>query len=77
MADRFFPNDLPNFVAEDPDGDDPPAGLRGLLSLPYPSLSDRLLRAGLQLKDKVRRAPRSVAYAVWVGFVAHARCSTD
>ncbi|KAM3402467.1 hypothetical protein ACQJBY_006387 [Aegilops geniculata] len=54
MADRFFPNDLPDFVAEAPDGGDPPAaGLRGLLSLPYPRLSDRLLRAALRLKDKV------------------------
>ncbi|XP_044958936.1 lanC-like protein GCL2 isoform X2 [Hordeum vulgare subsp. vulgare] len=54
MADRFFPNDLPDFVAEAPDGGGPPAaGLRGLLSLPYPRLSDRLLRAALRLKDKV------------------------
>lgn len=56
MADRFFPNDLPDFVAEAPDGGDPPAaGLRSLLSLPYPRLSERLLRAALRLKDKARR----------------------
>ncbi|CAM0956620.1 unnamed protein product [Alopecurus aequalis] len=54
MADRFFPNDLPDFVAETPDvGEPPAAGIRGLLSLPYPRLSDRLLRAALRLKDKV------------------------
>ncbi|KAL6883514.1 hypothetical protein ACP4OV_010928 [Aristida adscensionis] len=51
MADRFFPNHFPDFVAEASDGDgDRPAGL---LSLPYPSLSDRFLRAALRLKDKV------------------------
>ncbi|KQJ97297.1 lanC-like protein GCR2 isoform X2 [Brachypodium distachyon] len=55
MDDRFFPNELPDFVAEatDADGDPPAAGLLGLLSLPYPKLSDRLLRAALRLKDKV------------------------
>ncbi|KAL6641257.1 hypothetical protein ACP70R_019438 [Stipagrostis hirtigluma subsp. patula] len=56
MADRFFPNDFPDFVAEagpDGEGGRPAAGLRGLLSLPYPRLSDRFLRAALRLKDKV------------------------
>uniref|UniRef100_A0ACD5TNK7 Uncharacterized protein n=1 Tax=Avena sativa TaxID=4498 RepID=A0ACD5TNK7_AVESA len=54
MVDRFFRNDLPDFVAEAPDGgDSPAAGLRGLLSLPYPRLSHRLLHAALRLKDKV------------------------
>ncbi|CAD6205419.1 unnamed protein product [Miscanthus lutarioriparius] len=55
MADRFFPND---FVAEaeasDGDGEGHrPAGLRGLLSLPYSRLSDRFVRAARRLKDKV------------------------
>ncbi|RCV42307.1 hypothetical protein SEVIR_9G204400v4 [Setaria viridis] len=57
MADRFFPNDFPDFVAEAEapggDGDRRPAGVRGLLSLPYARLSDRFLRAARRLKDKV------------------------
>ncbi|PUZ38442.1 hypothetical protein GQ55_9G197000 [Panicum hallii var. hallii] len=58
MADRFFPNDFPDFVAEAEaeapgGGGDRPAGVRGLLSLPYASLSDRFLRAARRLKDKV------------------------
>lgn len=58
MADRFFPNDFPDFVAEseasDGDGEGHrPAGLRGLLSLPYTRLSDRFVRAARRLKDKV------------------------
>ncbi|XP_039783750.1 lanC-like protein GCL2 isoform X2 [Panicum virgatum] len=54
MADRFFPNDFPDFVAEaGGGGGDRPAGLRGLLSLPYARLSDRFLRAARRLKDKV------------------------
>ncbi|OQU91563.1 lanC-like protein GCL2 isoform X2 [Sorghum bicolor] len=58
MADRFFPNDFPDFVAEaeasDGDGEGHrPAGLRGLLELPYTRLCDRLLRAARRLKDKV------------------------
>uniref|UniRef100_A0A0E0M998 Uncharacterized protein n=1 Tax=Oryza punctata TaxID=4537 RepID=A0A0E0M998_ORYPU len=53
MADRYFPNDLPDFVAEAPDGDgSSPDGVRGLLSLPYSRISDRLLRAALRIKDK-------------------------
>jgi hypothetical protein len=61
MADRFFPNDFPDFVAEseasDGDGEGHrPAGLRGLLSLPYTRLSDRFVRAARRLKDKVRPA---------------------
>ncbi|XP_066382116.1 lanC-like protein GCL2 isoform X2 [Miscanthus floridulus] len=62
MADRFFPNDFPDFVAEaeacdgDGDGDGDghrAAGFRGLLSLPYTRLSDRFVRAARRLKDKV------------------------
>ncbi|KAK3156822.1 hypothetical protein QOZ80_2AG0112440 [Eleusine coracana subsp. coracana] len=56
MAERFFPNDFPDFVAEVPEGEggvDRPTGLRGLLSLPYSKLSDRFLHAALRLKDKV------------------------
>nr|CAB3499257.1 unnamed protein product [Digitaria exilis] len=62
MADRFFANDFPDFVAEAEaeipggDGDRHDAGLRGLLSLPYASLSDRFLRAARRLKDKARPA---------------------
>uniref|UniRef100_A0A0E0R0Y3 Uncharacterized protein n=2 Tax=Oryza TaxID=4527 RepID=A0A0E0R0Y3_ORYRU len=67
MADRYFPNDLPDFVAEAPDGG------RGLLSLPYSSLSERLLRAALRIKDKVveetwARARRQVTdYTLYTG----------
>ncbi|KAG8092134.1 hypothetical protein GUJ93_ZPchr0012g19767 [Zizania palustris] len=55
MGNRYFPNDLPDFVAEASDGGEEraPAGVHGLLSIPYPRLSDRLLRAALRLKDKV------------------------
>jgi hypothetical protein len=66
MADRFFPNDHPDFVAEATDGGDPPAaGIRGLLSLPYPKLSHRLLHAALRLKDKARHAPVGVGSIPW------------
>jgi hypothetical protein len=62
MADRFVPNDFPDFVAETPDGEggiNRPTGLRGLLSLPYQNLSDQFLRAALRLKDKACLAPSS------------------
>jgi hypothetical protein len=77
MADRFIPNDFPDFVAEAEASDGEghrPAGLRGLLSLPYTRLSDHFVRAARRLKDKVRPATRPL-----VSPVAHppARCSTD
>ncbi|XP_039137559.1 lanC-like protein GCL2 [Dioscorea cayenensis subsp. rotundata] len=58
MADRFFPNDMPNSV---PETDDPSAAgavgssssLLKLLSLPYSKTAERFLRAGLDLKEKV------------------------
>lgn len=56
MADRFIPNDFPDFVAEAEASDGEghrPAGLRGLLSLPYTRLSDHFVRAARRLKDKV------------------------
>ncbi|KAJ1294975.1 hypothetical protein BS78_01G187900 [Paspalum vaginatum] len=58
MADRSFPNDFPDFVAEtEPPGGDGeghrPTELRALLSLPYNRLSDRFVRAARRLKDKV------------------------
>ncbi|KAF0930715.1 hypothetical protein E2562_034910 [Oryza meyeriana var. granulata] len=57
MADRYFPNEFPDFVTEAADGrgeERSPAGVHGLLSLPYFRLSDRLLRATLRIKDKAR-----------------------
>lgn len=65
MADRFFPNLMPDFVAETPSP--PPAptdeeqivaqgsedSLLKLLSLPYPTLSERFKRTALDLKETV------------------------
>lgn len=66
MADRYFPNVMPDFVAETP----PPTTVTGgeeeivaqgtqeslmrLLSMPYATLSKRLMRAALDLKETVR-----------------------
>ncbi|KAL5232370.1 hypothetical protein ABZP36_031146 [Zizania latifolia] len=43
MGGCYFPNDLPDFVAEAPDDGEESAlaGIRGLLSFPYHRLSDR------------------------------------
>lgn len=62
MADRFFPNVMPDFVPESateiqeeaepalPASQD---SLMKLLSMPYPSLSERFKRAALDLKETV------------------------
>ena len=60
MADRFFPNVMPDFVTEaaaEPDAapteDSHGDSLMKLLTMPYPSLSQRFQRAGLDLKENV------------------------
>ncbi|XP_010918434.1 lanC-like protein GCL2 [Elaeis guineensis] len=52
MADRFFPNEMPAFVEEN-EGVLAPSPLHSLLYLPYPKTADKLLRAALDLKEKV------------------------
>ncbi|KAJ1271975.1 hypothetical protein BS78_06G167700, partial [Paspalum vaginatum] len=49
MAERFFPNGMSGYV-EDSSSSAP--CLHALLSLPYPALADRFLRAALQLKQR-------------------------
>lgn len=61
MADRYFPNDLPSFVAEPAAEESAAAAAAGrgrdslaeLLHLPYKVLSERLKSAALELKDTV------------------------
>ncbi|XP_058779886.1 lanC-like protein GCR2 [Vicia villosa] len=59
MADRFFPNDLPPFMAETTHEDEIPSdtptphSLTSLLSLPYQSLASKLQAAALHLKQSV------------------------
>ncbi|MBA0580202.1 lanC-like protein GCR2 isoform X2 [Gossypium raimondii] len=57
MADRFFPNEMPTFVAESTVSTGAAGGdsLTNLLSLPYKSLSDHLKSAALALKETVVR----------------------
>lgn len=57
MADRFFPNVMPNFVAETPASvaeqrPDTDSFLK-LLSMPYLPLSEHFKRAALDLKENV------------------------
>lgn len=65
MADRYFNNDMPDFVAEtlaesgvtEGEGEVAAQGtqesLMRLLSMPYHSFSERLKRAALDLKETV------------------------
>ncbi|TXG55189.1 hypothetical protein EZV62_020445 [Acer yangbiense] len=54
MADRFFPNVMPDFVEETAlHQDDAADSLLKLLSMPYPSLSQSFKRAALDLKEIV------------------------
>ncbi|PON87734.1 LanC-like protein [Trema orientale] len=60
MADRFFPNVMPDFVAEEPVDNTTPSeagqeSLTNLLSLPYKTLSHRLKTSALDLKQTVVR----------------------
>lgn len=59
MADRFYPNAMPDFVAEIPTPSTQQQGAAGsdplmkLLSMPYASLSQHFKRAALELKETV------------------------
>lgn len=59
MADRFFPNGMPDFVTEEENPEQEQEKTSGdslmkLLSMPYSSLSQRFQRAALDLKETVR-----------------------
>ena len=58
MADRFFPNEMPDFVAEDEASSatgsgGPKDSLTKLLHLPYKTLSHKLQKSALDLKQMV------------------------
>lgn len=57
MADRFFPNEMPDFAEEvaeeEPASDFPNDSLTKLFSLPYKTLADILKSAALDLKQTV------------------------
>ncbi|XP_068310065.1 lanC-like protein GCR2 [Pyrus communis] len=59
MADRFFPNEMPDFLAEPPPdaaaSESPKDSLTNLLHLPYRTLSDILKSSALDLKETVMR----------------------
>ncbi|XWS52036.1 hypothetical protein CRYUN_Cryun11dG0032800 [Craigia yunnanensis] len=56
MADRFFPNEMPDFVAETTvTGGTTKDSLTNLLSVPYKTLSDKLKTSALDLKETVVR----------------------
>jgi len=56
MADRFFPNDIPDYIdeaaASSPAAELSSSSLHTLLSLQYPALADRFLHVALDLKQK-------------------------
>ncbi|KAL5730228.1 hypothetical protein ACHQM5_003076 [Ranunculus cassubicifolius] len=58
MADRYFPNDMPNFI---PESKDPPISegihdsLSQLLSLPYSTITERLKQTAMYLKQMIVR----------------------
>lgn len=54
MADRYFPNEMPELLAEsESSAASASSSLSKLLYLPYPKIEDKFLRAALQLKEKV------------------------
>ena len=57
MADRFFPNEMPDFVEEKEEETvavNSEDSLMKLLSMPYSALSERLKHAGLDIKETVK-----------------------
>ncbi|XP_077223750.1 lanC-like protein GCL2 [Tasmannia lanceolata] len=52
MGDRFFPNEMPEFVTESEETTTEDS-LTNLLSLPYPKTAEKLMQFALDLKDKI------------------------
>lgn len=59
MGDRFFPNEMPDFVsettAEEILAESSEDSLLKLLSLPYSSISEKFKRSALGLKETVTK----------------------
>lgn len=73
MADRFFPNEMPRFVAETtleeeeeaiPSQTPTPDSLTPFLSLPYQTLSAEFQAAALRLKQSVLQTPPSTSFSL-------------
>ncbi|ESW21597.1 hypothetical protein PHAVU_005G083500 [Phaseolus vulgaris] len=65
MADRFFPNEMPRFVAETTDLIPLTDSLTALLSLPYQILSEKFQASAFHLKQSV---PKNFILNLWVSF---------
>ncbi|KAF7140428.1 hypothetical protein RHSIM_Rhsim06G0146700 [Rhododendron simsii] len=88
MGCRFFPNEMPDFVEEKEEEiateDD---SLMKLLSMPYSALSERLKRAGLDLKDSVLSLSLSLslsplidveeAWIIWIVTLGSKSCQSE
>lgn len=70
MSDRFFPNVMPDFTEETTEQKNETTGdsLLGLLSMSYPSLSQRFKRAALDLKETVTPLSFFFVLYYWVLF---------
>ncbi|XP_058082777.1 lanC-like protein GCR2 [Magnolia sinica] len=54
MTDRYFPNEMPDFVTETEESvKRGKASLTELLQLPYPKVAQKFLQSALDLKDKI------------------------
>lgn len=60
MGDRFFPNEMPYYIPETQSAAAAADSLTRLLHLPLDTLSERLKRDALDVKDKV--APNSIRF---------------
>lgn len=79
MADLFFPNDMPDFVQETPvkesavgSSESPKDSLTRLLHLPYKTISERLKKEALDLKETVPSFPLLIIFRnVWLCIIKH------
>ena len=72
MADRFFPNEMPDFVAEDEASSasgsgGPKDSLTKLLHLPYKTLSHKLQKSALDLKQMVSTPQHTTPHNWFMG----------
>lgn len=70
MADRFFPNEMPNFIPETAEAEKlaekAQDSLTKLLHLPYKNVAEKIQKSALVLKEKVPTVPLLHSTSIWI-----------
>lgn len=70
MAERFFPNEMPNFIPETAEAEklaeNHQDSLTKLLNLPYKNVAEEIKKSALELKETVPNVPLLHSTSIWI-----------